>query len=172
MLYHKYRLRNVTRGIDEFVWAKDGDPAPMSSPANPSDYFDTSLTARVDSAENPPDAVYALDEYKAMRRAAIDARTQAIIAAGFPFDGHQFSLSASAQMNWSALETFQALISWPVAVTTMDDQEYSLAIENKTVFCATGVAAVYAAYASGRALKLQVNAAADQAGVDAVVDTR
>lgn len=113
-----------------------------------------------------------LSVYKAAKNAAIDAKTQALIRQGFTFDGRSFSLSVNAQMNWSGLKTFEGLLSWPVAITTNDDSEYSLSQANLTAFTGTGLGTVSAHYGSGRALKLQVNAATSKTEVDAVVDNR
>jgi hypothetical protein len=113
-----------------------------------------------------------LDEYKAAKNATIDARTDAIIAGGFDFDGNNFSLSTEAQTNWIALAVFSNTFQWPVAVTTNDDREYLLSAANFPAFLYTGKTKVGDSIASGRALKLQVNAAITKAEVDAIVDPR
>ena len=60
-----------------------------------------------------------------------------------------------------------------LSVTTKDDGEYQFQtdIDYKNFFNTT-IAAAKAHYDSGRALKIQVNAATDAAGVDAVIDNR
>ena len=83
-----------------------------------------------------------------------------------------FSLSLEAQNNWMGLVLFQSMLSWPIGLTTNDDQEYSLELANLNAFVGTGVNTVKSHIASGRALKLAVNAATDKAGVDAVEDNR
>lgn len=113
-----------------------------------------------------------LSDNKADKIITIDDRTDAIIAAGFLFDGNRFSLSIQAQMNWSALFSMQSLISFPIGVTTLDNTTYSLSIGNLIPFIGTGMTVVKTAIGSGRALKIAVNNAADQAALDAVVDTR
>lgn len=109
---------------------------------------------------------------KEAKNTLIDTRTQELIAQGFAFDGHVFSLSPAAQMNWSGLKTFEALLAWPVKITANGDLEYSLAQANLVPFVGTALGTIAAHYTSGRALKLQVNAATTQAEIDAVVDDR
>lgn len=113
-----------------------------------------------------------LPSHKAAKKAAIDAKTREIIARGFTFDGHLFSLSSQAQMNWIGLLVCQSFMTWPVCVTTKDDLEYALAQANLQAFTEAGVAVVAAAYGSGRALKITVDACSTRAAVDAVSDDR
>lgn len=109
---------------------------------------------------------------KAAKNAEIDARTQEIISGGFTFDGHVFSLSIRAQTNWLGLLTLKDLFAWPCNVTTDDDLQYSLALANLIPFIGTGSGTVASAISSGRALKLQVNAAETLEEIDAVTDSR
>lgn len=113
-----------------------------------------------------------LAERKAVKVSAVDARTRAIIAAGFQFDGNGFSLSQQAQTNWLGLLTLQGLFSWPMGITNSADETYLLSHDNLIPFIATGSGAIAAAIGSGRALKIAANAAATQGELDAVVDTR
>lgn len=113
-----------------------------------------------------------LEEKKRSRIIQIDIRTQCIIAEGFTFDSHQFSLSIPAQINWSGILLFKDLLSWPMNVTTLDDQEYSLTMDNLLYFMGSGTSVIKNAVDSGRALKLQVRAATSQAELDDVVDDR
>lgn len=113
-----------------------------------------------------------LSDKKAAKIIAIDERTDAIISNGFTFDGNRFSLSIQAQMNWSALFSMQSLMSFPIGVTTLDNTTYSLSFANLIPFIGTGMAVVKNAIGSGRALKIAADNAADQAALDAVVDSR
>ena len=83
-----------------------------------------------------------------------------------------FSLSTQAQTNWLGLISLQSLFTWPMGITDNANTTYELAQANVTPFVATGCGVISAAIGSGRALKIAVNAAADQAALDAVVDTR
>lgn len=113
-----------------------------------------------------------LDDNKAAKIIEIDKHTDAIIAQGFGYDSNRFSLSIEAQMNWSGLYTFQSIFSWPMGVTTLDNTTYELAQANLIPFIVTASTVIATAIGSGRALKIAVNAAADQAALDAVVDSR
>lgn len=113
-----------------------------------------------------------LADKKAEKIIAIDDKTDSIIAQGFTFDGQQFSLSTQAQTNWLGLAALQAFISWPINVTTHANTSYLLTLLNMPSFIGTGMATIQGAIGSGRALKIAVNNAADQAALDAVVDTR
>ena len=116
-----------------------------------------------------------LDDYKAERHAAIDDKTRQLISAGFSFGGKTFSLSNSAQNNWQALQSSsdQSRLTFPVAVSTIDGGEFSIAdAAQMLLFSGTSLATGKAHYDSGRALRLQVTAATTKAGVDAVADDR
>lgn len=115
---------------------------------------------------------YSLVKEKADKVLDIDTRTREIIAGGFAFDGHQFSLSTQAQTNWLGLISLQSLFSWPVTVTTNADTGYSLAQASLSAFVGTACATIGAAIGAGRALKIAANAAADKTELDAVVDAR
>lgn len=114
-----------------------------------------------------------LPAVKAARCAAIDDRTQALIAGGFTFDGATFSLSTAAQLNWTALFSARDVVPYPVQATTADDGKHSFP-DPATVarFGVTAIGTVRALLDSGIALKVAVNAASNQAAIDAVVDAR
>lgn len=113
-----------------------------------------------------------LADNKATKIIAIDAKTTAIIRAGFDFDGNHFSLSISAQQNWTGLFVFKDFLSWPMGITNDANATYDLTLENLVPFVLSGAAIVQTAVGTGRALKIAVDAAANQAALDAVVDTR
>jgi hypothetical protein len=127
----------------------------------------TALEAIISNHEANP-----LSARKAAKIAAIDSRTDDLIRQGFAFDGKNFSLSTEAQGNWTALFVFKDILSWPIPVTTNDDEEYSLTLENLPSFCLSAAGVVNAAISSGRALKIAANAATTIAELDAVVDNR
>ena len=106
------------------------------------------------------------------RNAEIDTRTQELILGGFTFDSQVFSLSERAQINWTGLRTMEDVLTWPVSITTMADSAYSLTQANLVPFLGTGLAVKQSHLDSGRALKIQINAAVDEAAIDAVIDTR
>lgn len=114
-----------------------------------------------------------LDYYKSVKNEAIDKRTRDLIVSGITYNGVLFSSSETAQRNWLALDQFKSFHTYPVAVTAEDDSEHTFADATEVnTFVLTGMSIINGHYASGRALKIQVNAATDEAGVDAVVDNR
>jgi len=120
------------------------------------------------------DAKY-IDCYKANKNLLIDNRTQELISQGFVYNGSTFSLSSNAQTNWIGLKQASSLglISFPYDVTTKDDLQHSIIDEaDLTAFYATGLGTKSAHVASGRALKILVNAETTIEGVDSIVDNR
>ena len=127
------------------------------------------------------DSIYAshedldLSEYKDIKSKEIDSRTQELISNGFPYDGATFSLSSHAQLNWIGMKTadIQDLLTFPMGITTIDDDEYS--IQNKsslTTFYVTGLVYKKSILDSGRNLKVAVKAATTKAEIDLVLDNR
>lgn len=112
---------------------------------------------------------------KTQRYLEIDTRTQELIAAGFVHDSKTFSLSLNAQHNWHSLLTVadKQWLTFPVTVSTFDNDEYSLAnVAALDNFAQAGFNAVFGHLTSGRDLKKQIFDATTKAAVDAVVDTR
>lgn len=102
----------------------------------------------------------------------IDKKTESLIDKGFYFGGVYFSLSKSAQINWIGLKTMQDVLTWPVAITTLSDGEYSLALSDLDSFISTGSYCVQYHLATGRELKLLVNASTTIEDVNSIVDNR
>lgn len=140
-----------------------------------------------------------LQDLKNTKNAEIDSKTQALIREGFTFDNNTFSLSDHAQRNWVAIESILALNAinqllitnpsdaagiiatlngtlasmFPLAVSTLDDKEYSFtSFADYVNFYSTGFSIANGHYMSGRALKDQVNQATDVAGINNVIDNR
>ncbi len=118
-----------------------------------------------------------LADYKKLRLNEIDNRTQELILQGFSFGSpvETFSLSEPAQTNWIGLKQAAdaGMITFPTSVSTKDDGEYSIADAAELAnFYGAGLAAKKSHLDSGRSLKISINSAADEAAVDAVVDSR
>ena len=113
-----------------------------------------------------------LDEYKNVRYPSIDKKTGQLIALGFTYDGNTFSLSINAQANWNALKDQQGEFIWPVDITTIDNNTYSLAVSNIDAFWTAAKDTLKGHLDSGRALKKSIFDATTKAEVDAVVDNR
>lgn len=116
-----------------------------------------------------------LDLVKHAKCVGIDRRTGELIGAGFTFQGETFSMSMLAQTNWIGLShsAQRDLITYPIGVSTSDDGEFMLTSKTHVQdFFVTGLGTKLAHLNSGRALRLQVKAAVDEAAVDAIVDNR
>lgn len=113
-----------------------------------------------------------LADYKQLRYNEIDYKTGLLIGAGFTFDSKQFSLSVPAQMNWNALKTNETDFTFPVTITTIDNDEYSLAQVDLNAFWTAGRDKVQSTIDAGRSLKKQIFDAVDEASVDLVIDNR
>ena len=175
----------LDRLSDEIV--AGGLPAPASMTFNAeggSDNLSLSFTdplsgegqATLATIVSNHDAVLTLLEYKRVKQAAIDARTEELIAEGFVYDTHTFSLSEQAQqcLKNAKIHLDEQLLQFPYLCCTADDDvEYS--VPNSTVFeelLHQSMTAVDAAIDSGRDLNKEVRDCGDKACVDAVVDNR
>lgn len=121
------------------------------------------------------EVVFDLDLHKANKKDAIDFKTKTLIGQGFTHSGKQFSLSLNAQANWLGVLTAgaAALLTYPYPVAALDNTYHLTADEAEMITMATaGLIRKGWAVGSGAALKKAVEDATDQAGVDAVVDTR
>lgn len=118
-----------------------------------------------------------LEDLKSIRFTEIDSRTGELIANGFeypPASGKLFSLSTSAQINISALNQSRDELTYPINYNTIDDMDFydvSDAADLHNMYL-TALSVKKAHLDSGTALKAQVRAAVDDAGVNAVVDNR
>jgi hypothetical protein len=117
-----------------------------------------------------------LDNYKLLKNTAIDDRTQEIIKLGYTFATKQFSLSANAQTNILALDNTRddPALTYPIEYNTIDDADNFMINDSATLhgMYLTALATKKGVVDSGTALKDQVRAAVDEAGVDAVIDNR
>lgn len=119
-----------------------------------------------------------LDDQKKTHKIQIDSKTSLIIACGFIYDTYCFSLSDSAQNNWNRLQGRYAdgKLAFPQHVTASineDEVDYELTTATKLIaFMDVYDAAVEQAVNTGRALKLNIQAATTQEELDAVVDNR
>ena len=109
---------------------------------------------------------------KQSRYNQIDYKTRNLIASGFIYDGKTFSLSISAQINWNALQNQTIEFTWPVEISTIDNNKYSLIQANIKAFWVAGKDLVKGHLDSGRNLKVSIIAAIDEIAVDAIIDNR
>lgn len=172
MTVYRYRVHCLTDGKYEYVLAST---PPTQCPVNPAHTIDANSIGREGVSVLVNDGSVknlSLADYKSLRYNEIDYKTNVLISQGFTYDAHTFSLSIPAQLTWEGLKANEADFTWPVDVTTLDHDKYSLAQANLTAFWDAGVAAVKSHLDSGRNLKKSVFDAVDEAAVDAVVDAR
>jgi len=112
-----------------------------------------------------------LDELKDIRYNEIDEVSRLIIDQGFVFDNKTFSMSLTAQINWSNIPLLPDA-AFPIPISTKDESVYYLTLANKINFYLAAVSAKTTPLFSGSALKDQIKACTDEACVNAVVDNR
>ncbi len=117
-----------------------------------------------------------LAAHKAEKCLAIDARTDALIAAGFVYSSKTFSLSDAAQNRLMGIHQVRddAATTYPIRWNTLDDGDVLELADSAAVhsFYLQALGTYRAHVDGGTALKDQVRAAATIAEVDAVTDSR
>jgi len=118
-----------------------------------------------------------LDNYKLLRFDEIDRRTAELIFQGFeypPASGNIFSFSTNAQSNLLGTYSAKELLTYPFGWSFKDDHGvYQIADATEMAnFFLTALGTKKAWQDSGTALKQAVEAAIDEAEVDAVIDNR
>lgn len=96
-----------------------------------------------------------INEYKKSIFDKIDLISQNKIFDGFYFDGKVFSLSISAQINWSNL-LFLPMQMFPITLSTKDDDIYLLTYSNVNSFYGAAVIGKNSPLQQGNTLKQQV----------------
>jgi hypothetical protein len=119
--------------------------------------------------------VIALDTAKKSRHEEIDEKTSDLINGGFVHSSKNFSLTEQAQINM--LGTGYALdkgwMVYPLTFSTDDGGTHNIVDSAEWgVFFTTALGAVKTYYNGGQALKANVTAAVDIAGVLAIIDNR
>ena len=112
-----------------------------------------------------------LDELKDIRYVEIDMRTQEIIAQGFLFDGRTFSMSLTAQINWSNFPNFPDAL-FPLTIIDISEAPYVCSLANKMNFYYAALNAKNIPLQTGGNLKAQIELCADEACVNAIIDNR
>lgn len=106
--------------------------------------------------EKPDNFFFNVEEAKVFMNNKIDSKTQELIFNGFNFDGHLWSLSITAQINWSNIPNLPEIF-FPLPMQDKNGNSYSLSYTNRMNFYLTAVGAKNAPIQSGNALKLQIN---------------
>lgn len=113
-----------------------------------------------------------LNEYKAIKIAAIKKRTGELLAVGFMFDTKTFPADINSNFNYNILKVNKASFTFPKDVGTITGETYSLTAVNVDDFWAAGKDFVEPILQANRELINSVAVAVDRAGVDAVQDLR
>lgn len=163
LIINPNKLIKLTDGVNEyqFSWINNDDDIQMKD----------------GSIHDPNDdgwelVTESLESVRTKRIKEVDNHTQQLIGGGFLFDGKMFSLSANAQLNWVAMSSSSDLLTWPVDITTIDDQEYSLSLAASPGFYLTALGTKQYYLDTGRALKIAMYAAVDTTELAAIVDPR
>ena len=173
----RYRMYNDTKDQWEFVIS---DVEPTVLPDNPGDTVragSISITHQDIKVNDGTAKQLTLPDYKLLRFNEIDAKTAVLIFQGFeypPASGNIFSFSTNAQSNLLGTYSAKELLTYPFAWSYKDDHGvYQIAaVAEMSNFFLTALATKKAWQDSGTALKQAVEAAIDEAGVDAVIDNR
>lgn len=116
-----------------------------------------------------------IEEYRAAKVAAIDARTLELLGMGFTHGAVKLSCSDSfAIIYLGGLKMIDlGLITWPMAFATVDGKPYTImdAADFQSIFLGAANA-LMTIRVSGTLLRNAVLAATTKADIDAVVDTR
>ena len=117
-----------------------------------------------------------LNDNKGYKKEAIDNKTRALILSGFVYDGNTFSLSPAAQTKWIDIKNNSADLGLypndPIKITAQNIDEYPLVKSDVAAFFTVAHDKIKGHYDSGRDLKKQVTAAADQTALDSIIDNR
>jgi hypothetical protein len=113
-----------------------------------------------------------LSKLKEHRYNQIDGKTSLLIQQGFTYDNMSFSLSLPAQTNWHAIKNQPSEFTFPVTISTADNNTYDLAQSSVSAFWQEGKQTLKGHIDSGRALKKQIFDATTIEQVNSVIDNR
>lgn len=112
-----------------------------------------------------------LDELKDIRYIEIDQRTQELIGQGFIFDARTFSMSLTAQINWSNFPSLPDGL-FPLSVIDISEGVYELSLANKMNFYYSALNFKNGYLQSGGVLKSEIKDCQTEAEVNAIIDNR
>ena len=115
-------------------WLINPDLSALSSVPNKYWKISGSTVVEMTQAEKDQVDLDNLPDYKQNRYNEIDLKTQSLIAAGFTYDSQTFSSSANAQSNWNTMHSEEAEFTWPLEISTLDSNTYSLTQANIHAF--------------------------------------
>lgn len=112
-----------------------------------------------------------LEDIKNIRYSEIDSKTADLITAGFSFGGHIFSMSLTAQINWSNFPNLPDQL-FPLNVVDASEEVYVLSLANKLNFYFSALNHKNQYLQSGGILKAQVKACETIEAVNLIIDNR
>lgn len=118
------------------------------------------------------DVVERIRDHKTLRNSDVDDRTKELLAEGFRFDGHTFSMSLEAQTNWQWIAIYRPSLTFPLEISAADGTVYPLTGPNVAGFLAAYSTHLLGTLAAGHALRKQVNQAKTKVDLDKVRDSR
>lgn len=111
--------------------------------------------------------------YQANACATVDAKTAALLAAGFVYNGQQFGLTDTLKIKWSGIMLAAAGLTYPFQIATVSGQSYSLtSAADVQAWYVAGLQRDAQIEQGGLGIKAAIMAATTTAGVDAVEDAR
>ncbi|MHA2254424.1 MAG: hypothetical protein ACXAD7_29055 [Candidatus Kariarchaeaceae archaeon] len=162
----------VENSIDAIAVELSGSSAVVRLNSDLSDWSGSDVVISTHTGEKQ----LTLGELKTQRYIDIDSKTSILINAGFTFDSSSFSLSLAAQSNWtnihSGKDELSASGAFPMDVTTLNNDEYSLDYGDVNSFWMSAVGTVKYYYDSGRSLKKSIFDASGSAQVNVIIDNR
>jgi len=167
----EYRM-SANTPTDTVNWLKNPNLSDVSGVSQKYWKEDSGLVAEMSQGEKDIMDHGDLTAHKQTRYAEIDDKTVSLISEGFTFDGNVFSLSVHAQTNINTIKNNSSVFTWPLAVTTNDNNVYMLSEANLPGYWGAAMVATKTNLDTGRSLKKLIFDATDRAGIDAVVDTR
>ena len=153
-------LTNVVN-VEQKFWKVDGDSV-------------------VEMSQTEKDAVLAqeLADLKIERLHEIDVNTSELIGEGFQYDGHNFSLSQEAQLNWNSIFTLMLEGTIPpeadyeISTKDPDNDSYILTPLMRQGFFGLAFTSVSNIIKAGRVIRQQIKHANTIEEVNSIVDNR
>lgn len=112
-----------------------------------------------------------LEELKLIRCIEIDMNTQYLISNGFLFNGIIFSLSLTAQINWSNFPNLPDSL-FPLIIIGKNNEVYTCDLSNKYNFYLSALNGKNEWLQSGSILKSSINSCTTKEQVNSIIDNR
>lgn len=113
-----------------------------------------------------------IEEAKQEKYDAIDYKTNMLIGQGFTYNSDVYSLSLSAQMNWTNLNSNKDGFTYPVKISKKNNSEMELPESEVDAFWMAAKNETKGHLDSGRELKVQVYNATTFEEIDSIIDNR